>query len=546
MSSEKYGHSDSLIFEIETHCFGMFAEVATSNLITFISSCLLDQSKKEAKHVGSNMLLIDYEGDGDYDMLLSDVETPGVFLLVNGKNPNSNKPYYKDTIINVIKSYPHSDKAINVVDFPGMSLADVDFDGVKDLLVSPNTLGSSIIHPNICLYKNKGSNKEPDFKYVQNDFLQDIGIDIGDNSYPELTDIDNDGDLDLFVSGELPSDGEIFKEGYYYVQFFENVGDSKNPIFKMVNKDWLNLSKEKLYAIALDFADINGDNLIDLIIGNSQGQVLYYENTGTKTNAIFSKNNDLLSNIDVGAYASPCAFDLNKDGLIDLLIGNEAGSVQYWEQQNGKFNKVNDSLGGVNVSLKGQNGIKFSGFSVPKVTYLNNNKTPDLIVSSLSGKLSYFPDISIEKEVFEQEYNLLFNKSLQRYSDGYISEWLSIAIADINGDSIPDVFLGNKLGGLFFYNGARRIKTSLKKITLANFNVYPNPSNGSLKFDFEADNQPFNAKIFNMQGQCLLNIDNLNKDQNYLINHLANGMYFVQIIKNGLPVAVKQFAILKN
>ena len=48
-------------------------------------------------------------------------------------------------------------------------------------------------------YKNTGTNQLPNFNFVKNNFLQEDMIEVGDDSAPAFTDIDKDGDEDLFI-----------------------------------------------------------------------------------------------------------------------------------------------------------------------------------------------------------------------------------------------------------------------------------------------------------------------------------------------------------
>ena len=77
---------------------------------------------------------------------------------------------------------------------------DVDFDGIKDLIVSPNAKNISNNENSIMFYKNTGSNNISNFVYNTNSFLQDGMIDHGSGSIPVFCDINGDGLQDMFVS----------------------------------------------------------------------------------------------------------------------------------------------------------------------------------------------------------------------------------------------------------------------------------------------------------------------------------------------------------
>ena len=119
-------------------------------------------------------------------------------------------------------------------------------------------------------------------------------IDLESETYPALVDIDDDGDLDLFVGHWL----NPFPGSYYgRVAFFENAGDSLSPNFADKSGTANPLSSINIdtwYGIAPSFVDIDGDGDFDVFIGYStyggyDGEIAFYENTGTKAAPSFVK-----------------------------------------------------------------------------------------------------------------------------------------------------------------------------------------------------------------------------------------------------------------
>ena len=83
-------------------------------------------------------------------------------------------------------------------------------------------------------------------------------------------------------------------------------------------------------------ADLNTDGLVDLIVGDGVN-VLYFANTGTITNPVFTASQILgVSNPFDGINStsnkgcSPSLVDLNSDSKLDLILGNGAGKIQYY------------------------------------------------------------------------------------------------------------------------------------------------------------------------------------------------------------------------
>ena len=90
-------------------------------------------------------------------------------------------------------------------------------------------------------------------------------------------------------------------------------------------------------------ADLNTDGLMDLIVGCGD-IVLYFSNTGTNTNPVFTNRTGgsnpfenikvvletTSSGISTISTASPSLVDLNFDSKLDLVLGTATGKIQYY------------------------------------------------------------------------------------------------------------------------------------------------------------------------------------------------------------------------
>ncbi|MCK4640907.1 MAG: T9SS type A sorting domain-containing protein [Candidatus Marinimicrobia bacterium] len=95
------------------------------------------------------------------------------------------------------------------------------------------------------------------------------GVDIGTQSRPTFVDIDDDGDFDAFIG-----------EGYGYIKYYKNTGSAASPTFTLRTGadnpfDGVDVGDDSSPA----FVDIDNDGDFDAFIGESVGNINYYENT---------------------------------------------------------------------------------------------------------------------------------------------------------------------------------------------------------------------------------------------------------------------------
>jgi hypothetical protein len=185
----------------------------------------------------------------------------------------------------------------------------------------------------VYLIANSGTSDAP--KYERPSKLQADGkpIEVYGWPCPNFADFDGDGDLDL-ICGE-------FLDGFTY---FENQGTRTNPLYKQglsLNNaagSRLQMDLEMITPCAIDW---NRDGDIDLIVGDEDGRVALIEHTG-KTRAdhtpIFDAPHYFQQEADeikIGALATPCAYDWDHDGDTDILCGNTAGYILFLENMSG-------------------------------------------------------------------------------------------------------------------------------------------------------------------------------------------------------------------
>ena len=89
------------------------------------------------------------------------------------------------------------------------------------------------------------------------------------------------------------------------------------------------------------FVDDDNDGDMDLYAGNYAGEIWYYKNIGSKTNPSFTRQTGAanpLNGVDVGSYASPSFVDDDIDGDMDMYVGNREGAIRYYKNIGSKTN----------------------------------------------------------------------------------------------------------------------------------------------------------------------------------------------------------------
>jgi len=533
-----------LEFETVDKCFGGIDEKGGDMIVN--SPCFFYEAYKK-KHASSKTLLFfDSDEDGDLDLFYgsSEKETNPIYFFHNDRIELG---HYKDTFTSIDTNYFSNAIERQMPVAPNMSYVDIDLDGELDLILSTNESEKSSYSiretQNMLMFINDEETDSPDFNFKQNDFLVGDMLDFGSHTAPAYADLDGDGDFDLLIG----TNGDHFftADTSDRLVYFENIGSTTDPIFKLINEDYLSLSAQNYSGLRPTFADLDGDSDMDLYLGMADGSVTEYKNDGTSTSPTFILQTENYAGISSSGNAAPCFYDLNADGKEDLLLGSYSGVIAYYENEGTStvpsFTLKNSKLGDIlvnemitigKVNPDGTLGDTLvpasSGNSAPQVVQWGNDKIR-LAVGGQEGIVRLYEvpsDLTAKFE--EQEDYMKRDFTFEPYSKDFGSDVLP-AVADLDGDGISDLMIGNSRGGVTYMKGnidlvgIRKPSIEREKFVLA-----PNPAQSSLTI-YTKGNQPFSYEIYNLAGAVVSKGNSMTGAAIELDKAISNGVYFVTL-----------------
>ena len=408
-------------------------------------------------------LPIDYDGDGDLDLVVCCPDKPynGTYLFENpGLAPGAKLPIFKPArridagqrhlTVNYVDGklrvlgpgYEYRDFLSKIygdrqpIKLPfkvhqpkgnvrshRWSLVDYDGDGVSDLLIGGDDWGdygwdnawdsagkwkNGPLHGLVYIVRNAGTEADPKWEEPLQLTAGGKPVDVFGFPCPALADFDLDGDLDL-ICGE-------FLDGF---TLFENTGSRKKPEFAAGKR--LTAAGQPLVLdlcmIVPHPVDWDSDGDVDLVVGDEDGRVALVENLATKDQPGFAFAQPVYFQqeagpLKFGALVTPVGFDWDNDGDDDIVCGNTAGYIAWIENlgltENGlpkwaapqKLMVTNSKgkaeifrvIAGPNGSIQGPAEAKW-GYTTIAVADWNHDSLPDIVLNSIWGKVEWLENI---------------------------------------------------------------------------------------------------------------------------------------------------------
>lgn len=472
-------------------CYGMVSEGSEDNTL-FIGedhSCSFNvvdpegrpapigevPAERDGVHAGGAITALQMDGENFHDLLISDVTYPTMSgLMLEDADDGQDSTAWVDMAFPALVPHAGPQDSISLERFPAAYPIDPDNDGDWDLVISPN-IGLEINDDQcVQLWENQGTVETPVWALASDHWIQDGTIDVGRGAIPVLHDLDGDGDLDLVVGNKERYEG--VNDTPTALALFENTGDAEAPAFAWNTWSSIDFATNGIESAFPALGDLDGDGDVDLVVGDELGLMHRYDNVAGPGAwpvwelAQLSLSDAQGESMDIGQFASPQLMDVDNDGLLDLVVGEKNGTFTLF------LNCGTAQNAAWCMQTTETNGENWGGIQVHNALGINGYATPclykagDVIhvaAGNELGEIQYFGTLNTADILGPlEEWDGIWNAAMRGLRS-------SGTLGDVNNDGLPEMLVGIQNGGLRWFQGTAVHVTEWS--TSPAMGVFPNP-----------------------------------------------------------------------
>jgi hypothetical protein len=197
---------------------------------------------------------------------------------------------------------------------------------------------------------------------------------------------------------------------------------------------------ENMPFMRINFIDIDGDGNQDMIVGNKNGYIYWYKNSGAPLVRPWQQISEYFNGVKAGAFSSPALADLDGDGVTELIVGTGGFS-----SDSGKILFFRNAGSVKNPSWKRIPDLTLSVGNDAAVTVVDYNfdGRPDIIACNSEGKIFFFKNVSTDHDLkFVKDTNPPIKANFGMYA---------VPTAKKIGDRVV-LIIGNSMGRLVMFD----------------------------------------------------------------------------------------------
>jgi len=387
----------------------------------------------------------DLDSDGDYDILLGSYNY-GALVYLQQTTPGNFEVQWDEWDPATKTGHPFESFDVGARSSP--VFVDFNQDGRLDLFLADQPGYNKYSDRIINYYENTGENVFVERSGFENPF---DGVFVQNSASPLLTDLDNDGDLDALI-GNYDYQYHYEYQNSYYTYSSLTQYNREGEVFKKIPKEtetaFADLMVNGLFAPQL--ADLDADGDLDMISGNDYGSVTFFRND----DGVFTKDipSNLFAVVEIGGRTFARLFDIDGDKDLDLFVSDEGGEIFYYQ------NTGTDSTPEFTQVAQEQNPlglIDARRIALMRFTDLDHDGDADVLFNAgspfdVEGTIpAYIENTgSTEAPVFDSQPIYLF---------GEAGEELQLFTIDYDSDGDLDAFAGNQDGSVSFFENTNTV-----------------------------------------------------------------------------------------